>query len=419
MTVVEIPLKYVSEVVAGQSPLSTDVSDLEQGQPFLQGNAEFGTVSPLARYECDSAPKVASKDDLLISVRAPVGALNIADKRYGIGRGLCAIRPHHAYPQFLWWWLHHARQELNAVATGSTFEAVSAGQIGALRVPKVSLEAQRKIAAFLDRETSQIDAVIAKQEELIGLLGERRSAVIAHTVTNGLDPSAPMKATRIDGVPQVPKHWVTGNIRRFAEMHTGHTPSRSVPEYWEHCDIPWFTLADVWQLREGRTHVTQTKERISKLGLDNSAAELLPVGTVLLSRTASVGFVGIASVEMATSQDFWNWVCGPRLRPEYLLYYLRAIAPGLRGISRGSTHRTIYKPVAAGIQLPVPPLDEQQAISDFIGEQCGALDSLILKAEESISLMRERRAALISDAVTGRLDIETYGRGRRPEEGVA
>ena len=110
----------------------------------------------------------------------------------------------------------------------------------------------------------------------------------------------------------VPSHWESGNIRRFAQMKSGHTPSRSVSAYWENTDIPWFTLADVWQLRDGKQiYLGDTVNKINELGLANSAAELLPACTVVLSRTASVGYSGIMPRPMATSQDFWNWLCGP------------------------------------------------------------------------------------------------------------
>jgi type I restriction enzyme S subunit len=90
------------------------------------------------------------------------------------------------------------------------------------------------------------------------------------------------KPTGVGWVCEIPEHWEAGNLRRFAQMKTGHTPSRNEPEYWDDCDIPWFTLADVWQLRDGRqTYLGDTKEKISRLGLMNSAAELLPAGTVV------------------------------------------------------------------------------------------------------------------------------------------
>ena len=193
-----------------------------------------------------------------------------------------------------------------------------------------------------------------------------RTALISRTVTRGLPSEAAraaghnhsphLKPSGVEWLGAVPEHWDVGNIRRYAEMKSGHTPSRQHPEYWEDCNIPWFTLSDVWQLRDGRTtYLGETRESISHVGIANSAAELLPAGTVILSRTASIGFSGIMPVPMATSQDFWNWVCGPKLTPKYLLLTFRSMHSEFNRLMMGSTHRTIYEASAASFCIPVPP----------------------------------------------------------------
>ncbi|WP_156370639.1 restriction endonuclease subunit S [Nocardia arizonensis] len=195
----------------------------------------------------------------------------------------------------------------------------------------------------------------------------------------------------------VPRHWESGNIRRFARMKSGHTPSRSVPAYWENTDIPWFTLADVWQLRDGKQiYLGDTANKINELGLANSAAELLPAGTVLLSRTASVGFSGIMPRPMATSQDFWNWVCGPELLPEYLNYQFKSMTAEFKSLNMGSTHQTIYQKDAATLQIVVPPLDEQRAIANYLDRETARIDTLIEEQQRLIELLRERRASEIA-----------------------
>lgn len=268
-------------------------------------------------------------------------------------------------------------------------------------------EEQRAISDYLDHETAQIDALISKQEQLIATLIERRQALLERVVSHGLH-DVPLKPSTLFWTSAVPEHWQVANIRRFAQMKTGHTPSRSMPDYWVNATIPWFTLADVWQLRDGtRTYVSETASLISELGLKNSSAELLPAGTVMLSRTASVGFAGIMSRPMATSQDFWNWVCGPDLLPEYLVNVFRAMRSEFSSLMTGSTHKTIYQPVAASIRVPVPPLDEQRRIVAHLEEQTTKIDTLIAKAERFIELSKERRAALITAAVTGQIDVRT------------
>jgi type I restriction enzyme S subunit len=270
---------------------------------------------------------------------------------------------------------------------------LTAEKLSAAPIPLPPNPMQRAIADFLDRETARIDTLIAKQEQLIATLRERRHALTVRTVSRGL-AHVPMKPSPMSWAPEVPAHWTVANIRRFADMRTGHTPSRSVPEYWEDVTIPWSTLADVWQIRDGqRTYLGETASRISDLGLANSAADLLPAGTVVLSRTASIGFAGIMPIPMTTSQDYWNWICGPRLLPEYLVYAFRAMRDALLGLMLGSTHQTIYQPVASAIMIPVPPVEEQETIVRHLDAQISKIDSLIAKAERFIGLSKERRSA--------------------------
>ena len=132
-----------------------------------------------------------------------------------------------------------------------------------------------------------------------------------------------------------------------ARLGSGHTPSRDHPEWWLNCTIPWITTGEVAQMSSDRLEeITETREMISEIGLANSSATVRPKGTVVLCRTAaSAGYSAIMGSDMATSQDFATWTCGPRLRPRYLLLCLRAMRSDLLGrLAIGSTHRTIYMP---------------------------------------------------------------------------
>lgn len=206
---------------------------------------------------------------------------------------------------------------------------------------------------------------------------------------------------------QAKPKWPVTALRRLARLESGHTPSRQHEEYWRpaECTIPWFGLSDVWQLREGRQKVLgETSEKISALGMANSAARLLPAGTVVLSRTASVGFSGVMPIPMATTQDFANWVPGPSLSSDYLYWSFQAMAPEFERIRMGSTHKTIYMPDIKRLRIVHPPLGAQRAIADFLDRKTAAIDALIDKKERLLALLQEKRQALITQAVTKGLD---------------
>jgi type I restriction enzyme S subunit len=165
----------------------------------------------------------------------------------------------------------------------------------------------------------------------------------------------------------------------------------------EECTIPWFTLGDIWQVRQARKkYVRETNEKISPTGIANSAARLLPAGTVILSRTASVGFPAILAVPMATTQDFANWICGPQIVPEYLYFVLRAMCPELHRLMIGSTHQTIYLPDVHAFRMPLPPLEEQAEIVSLLMSEEERIDALMAKKERAVELL-----SAVADEVIG------------------
>ena len=297
---------------------------------------------------------------------------------------------------------------VDAMTYGVKMPRANVEQIGSIVVSVPPIHEQNLIVAFLDREVKQIDDLIAAKERLLHVLGEKRQTIVAQCVTRGLNLHTTLKETGLSWCRHIPSHWSIVKIKYVARLESGHTPSRQHPEWWENCTIPWFTLADVWQIRDDRQeYLNDTSEQVSELGLANSSARLLPAGTVVLSRTASVGFSGIMAVPMATSQDFFNWVCSARLVPEYLLYVLRSMRPYLLGLMSGSTHQTIYLPDAEGLSTLLPPVNEQREIVDYIRVQTAAITRLEDNLRASIRSSKERRISLVASAISGQLNLDT------------
>jgi type I restriction enzyme S subunit len=347
---------------------------------------------------------------LLYSIYASLGKVAILGMDAAFNQAILAILPNTqcVTQPFLKYWLESLERHLEYYASSNTQANLNAAKVLSYPVSVPSLPEQRAIATFLDLETAKIDALIAEQQRLIELLQEKRQAVISHAVTKGLNPDAPMKDSGVEWLGEVPEHWTVMPLRLAARIESGHTPSRSREDYWvaEECIYPWFTLGDVWQIRDGRTeYVFETQEKVSQIGLENSAARLLPANTVVLSRTASVGFSGILGAAMATTQDFVNWICGPRISPEYLLYVFRAMVKEFEGLKYGSTHNTIYMPDIFSFRAPVPPLDEQRQIVTMARESLRQLDGSLDDLLKSQELLQEGRSALISAAVTGQIDV--------------
>jgi len=192
-------------------------------------------------------------------------------------------------------------------------------------------------------------------------------------------------------------------------MGTGHTPSRSQPELWKDADIPWLTTADVHRFREDELEIIDdTMLHVSQMGIENSAAVIHPRGTVALSRTASAGFSIVMGRDMATSQDYATWTCGPKLLPDFLLWCLRAMRRDLLGrLAMGSTHKTIYFPDLMSIRIPLPDVAIQREAVRCIQARSGESSHARSAIRLSVELLLERKRSLITAAVTGEFDVSS------------
>jgi type I restriction enzyme S subunit len=197
--------------------------------------------------------------------------------------------------------------------------------------------------------------------------------------------------------------WDFVPLTSVSTLESGHTPSRSIADYWNG-SIPWVSLHDSEGLNASR--IVETTYSVSQLGIANSSARVLPAGTVVFSRTATVGKSTILGREMATSQDFANYVCGPRLHNRYLMYLFRFMGPEWNRLMAGSTHNTIYMPVFESLQILLPPLSEQYAIGEVLSD----VDNLIEELDGLIAKMQAIKIAAMQQLLTGKTRLPGFGK---------
>ncbi len=201
-------------------------------------------------------------------------------------------------------------------------------------------------------------------------MSRRRTKTGGRAATEGVIPGRYALSVGDPGSP-LPDGWHWTRLLDVARLETGHTPSRRKPEYWGG-DIPWIGIKDA-RVHHGRD-IYSTNEATNQLGIDNSAARVLPVDTVCLSRTASIGYITRTKRLMCTSQDFVNWVCDESgLTSRYLMYVLLAEVESLFRFAHGTSHQTIYFPEVKAFHAALPPIDEQRRIAAVLG----ALDDKI------------------------------------------
>lgn len=289
-------------------------------------------------------------------------------------------------------------------ANGLTRVGLGQYDLDNIEVPFPGYEEQQVIAHFIDQEAAKIDELVTEQERLIELLNEKRQATISHAVTKGLNPDASMKDSGIEWLGEIPAHWEIRKMKSVARMDSGHTPDKKIAEYWEGGNVPWVSLNDTAYLKDN-DYITDTAQCVTEAGLANSSAHLLPPRAVVFSRDATIGRCAITTRPMAVSQHFIAWICGEMIVPEYLLLRLRSMSQELESLTTGATLKTIGMPEVRTLVTPLPPLDEQYAIIRWSNSQMVRIDALITEAKRAIELLQERRAALISAAVTGKIDV--------------
>ncbi|MDG0797871.1 restriction endonuclease subunit S [Pectobacterium punjabense] len=267
---------------------------------------------------------------------------------------------------------------------------------------------QGKISAFLDHETTKIDDLIEKQQQLIELLKEKRQAVISHAVTKGLNPNVPMKESGVEWLGEVPEHWRLKQIRHLCTFLGGGTPSKSNPDFWAG-NIPWVSPKDM-----KFDYIFDAEDHISESAVKQSSTKIIPVNSVLIVVRGMILShsvpVAINTNRVTINQDMKALIPNFEISPEYLHLVLKGFKKSLLDLTDNSAHGTkcLKTESFERMQIPLPPLHEQNKIIFDMKELISKIDSLLNRQYEATALLQERRTALISAAVTGKIDVRDW-----------
>lgn len=269
------------------------------------------------------------------------------------------------------------------------------------------LREQRAIAAFLNRETGRIDRLVAKKRELIDRLKEKRTALISRTVTRGLPRADELfrKHSGIEWLGDVPKHWEIVPLGYLVRFTGGATPDKSNSAYWDG-SIPWVSPKDMKVPR-----ISDAEDHVSPEALANSALRLLPVDSVLIVVRGMIlahSFpVALTTAPVTINQDMKAVACGNRVTPHFLSWSFIGFAKTFVSFADESAHgtRKLETATLTGFPFLLPPLSEQVAIAEYLDQETAKLDALVLKVEEAVERLQECRNALITAAVTGKIDL--------------
>ena len=270
-------------------------------------------------------------------------------------------------------------------------------------VPYPDRKDQKRIADYLDRETSAIDELVAEKEKMLALLEEKHNGLITHTVTRGLDPKAKMKASGVAWIGEIPERWEVRRLKWACNsIQTGGTPSPEYMEDFEDGTVDWYTPGDF----NDTFLLGDSSRKISSAAVAANEAPLFPAGSVLVVGIgATLGKVGLLLRPASANQQINALLPHERIDPRYLTLLIWAIDDLLKSSALSSTLSILNQQRMGDISIPVPSLEEQRAIVKELDGELGAASELSASLRDSIRLLGERRAALITAVVTGQIDM--------------
>lgn len=274
-----------------------------------------------------------------------------------------------------------------------------------------SIDEQQAIARFLDFKTAQIDALIAKKKTLLEKLAEKRTALISHAVTKGLDPTVPMKNSGVEWLGEVPAHWCISKLSYAAEsMQTGPFGSQLHAEEYIEGGVPLINPVDI---SNGRIF-DNPKITVGEDVVERLARHKLALGDIVIARRGEMGRAGLVQ------ESNVGWLCGTGslrarldqkiLAPEFLLYQfsMKGVVEYLSLQSVGSTMDNLNTSILGRLPVVTPPIVEQTEVISYLHGVCGALDRQVEKVNQAIASLSEYRSALITNAVTGKIDVRAF-----------
>lgn len=384
---------YYNEIIHGDMDFMSATATKEQVKKFqlLSGDVVFTKDSETA-------------DDIGIAALVPKSLSNVI-----YGYHLSIARPSiRSVGSFLKRFFDSSETKAYFQVMANGLTRVGLGQYSVDNTP-IALpprQEQTQIARFLDFETARIDTLIAEQQRLIELLKEKRQAVISHAVTKGLDPTVPMKDSGVEWLGEVPAHWVVSKFGHISSVVRGGSPRPAGdPELFNGDYSPWVTVAEI--TKNDEIYLDETETFLTKKGSEQ--CRVFTKGTLIISNSgATLGVPKLLNIS-ANANDGVVGFESLQLDPVYSYFYLSTLTNNLRErIKQGSGQPNLNTDIVKSIYVPIPPRKE---ISKIIEAVNNIREQFKLLSEDALAgnqLLQERRAALISAAITGKIDVRNW-----------
>ncbi len=325
----------------------------------------------------------------------------IVNERGIITSAYTAVSPNKINPRYLSWLMRsYDTWKVFYGMGGGLRQALKFDELKRLPISTPPTKEQHQIARFLDYETTRIDQLITKQERLIELLKEKRQAVISHAVTKGLDPDAPMKDSGVEWLGEVPEHWVVTRAKMVSEIFV---PQRNKPDLNESGNgVHWATMEDMKY-----DEINETQKYVSTEAFKIAGSKILRKGAVVASCVGNFGVASVLNIDVVINQQLQAYI--PKtISGLYLRDLITCSKVYFDLVGTAATLVYVNQEGFGNIPIPLPPIVEQREIEQHVEQSKANFNQAIAKGEQQIKLLQERRTALISAAVTGKIDVRNW-----------
>lgn len=360
-----VKLKDVCTINMGQSPSSDSYNENGHGVPFFQGNADFGERYPITRKWCSAPTKMAAPEDILISVRAPIGAMNYAKEECCIGRGLAALTPNRekVAPEYIFWLLKGKNEELNCKGTGSTFKAIGRNILEETLVPNISLEKQTECAIILEKTYR----VILSRKQQLQKLDE---LVKARFIELFGDPVYNSKRLPIQRLCKL------GSLDRGRSQHRPRNDPKLL-------NGP-YPLIQTGEVASAGLYITKYKNTYSELGLRQS--KMWSAGTLCITIAANIAQTAILTFDACFPDSVVGFLPNDSINAIYMHYWFGFFQKILEKQAPQVAQKNINLKILSELNVIVPTQEKQEQFAAFV-EQTDKSKVAIQKALDEAQLL--------------------------------
>ena len=410
-----LPMKHCANLFTGNSISDKDkenYSDASDAYPYI-ATKDINAQTLLANYENgmytkkdDASFKIASKGSTLLCIE---GGSAGRKKTYltedvSFVNKLCCFTAKEAMSgKYLYYYINSNEfvEMFNNHITG-LIGGVSLSQLVNFKAPLPPLAEQQAIANFLDKKTGEIDQAIALFEQEKSDLQAYRKAIISETVTKGLNPNAKLKDSGIQWIRQIPEEWSVRKCSRvFDTIGSGQTPKSDKPIYYSEAGYNWLQTGDL-----NDSLISNTSKKISEEAMQDYNLTQYPVESVVVAMYgATIGKIGYLQIETTTNQACCVLNSKSVMRNKYAYYVFLSAKTELINMSNGGGQPNISQSIIRNFIIPLPPLSEQEAIVAFLDKKTSDIDTAIERINAQIAELQAYRTALISEAVTGKINV--------------